>query len=426
MKFWKKDIDKTEGQPQDTAAEAPTAEVAAPATASAPAATEAGSGVKEENKTAQQQAATSNNAPAQQQAPASPGAPALPTADVIDLGQMFRQIAKQWKVFAIVLPIVFVLACLHIFNVPRYYTTSTSLAPEIESPAMGGSLSSIASSFGFDLSDMETTDAITPLLYPDLMDDNKFIVDLFKVQVATSDDSLHCDYYTYLTKHQEQPWTAGVRRWMRKHITGEPKPEGKQVKSAKGDDPYILPKKTDDIVNKIREDIKISVDKKTGVISITATAQDPLVCKTLADSVTRRLQEFITTYRTSKAQKDVDYYKHLREEAQKSYEQVRRKYAVMSDANQEAVLETVKSELEDMENDMQLKYNQYTTYDTQYQAAIAKLREKTPAFTTLKGANVPVKPAGPKRVLFIAEMLIVGFCITSLYVLRAIILPDKE
>lgn len=338
--------------------------------------------------------------------------------DYIDLRVAFREIKKRKKLFAIVLPVVFIFSCIHILNVPRYYTTSTSLAPEIDNPSASGGLSSIAASFGFDISEIQTTDAITPLLYPDLMEDNRFVVDLFKIQVGTSDDSIRCDYYAYLTKHQEHSWMDGVQKWVRDNITGQPKPQGKQVKNATGEDPYILPKKTDDVVKKIRDDIKISVDKKTGVISISATAQDPLVCKTLADSVTRRLQDFITTYRTSKAQKDVDYYMHLREEALKAYEKVRREYAVVADANQDVILESVKSELDDLENDMQLKYNQYTTYDTQYQAAVAKLREKTPAFTTLKGANVPVKPAGPKRMLFVLGMLILGCFITSLYILK--------
>ncbi|MGI6222587.1 MAG: chain-length determining protein [Prevotella sp.] len=336
-------------------------------------------------------------------------------ADVIDLRVVFRNILHHKKTFAIVLPIVFLISCLHILNVPRYYTTSISLAPEVENPTATGGLSSIASSFGIDLSQMQSTDAITPLLYPDLMDDNKFVTDLFNIDVSTCDDALHCTYYEYLTKYQEKAWYEKPLKWMKKHLFSSSKPTGKVVKSANGTNPYILPKATNDIVNSIRNNIKITVDKKTGVITLSATAQDPLICKTIADSVTLHLQEFITTYRTSKAQKDVIYYKHLRDEAKKAYETVRKKYAVVSDANQDVLLQTVKSELEDLENDMQLKYNQFTTYDTQYQAAIARLRENTPVFTTLKGANVPVLPAGPKRMLFVLGMTILAFIVVSLY-----------
>ena len=96
-------------------------------------------------------------------------------------------------------------------------------------------------------------------------------------------------------------------------------------------------------------------------------------------------------------------------ESQAAYEKVRRQYASFADANNDVIMESVKSKMEDMENDMQLKYNQYTAYNTQYQASIAKLRENTPVFTVLQGASVPVKPAGPKRMLSILGILTFSF-----------------
>ena len=50
-----------------------------------------------------------------------------------------------------------------------------------------------------------------------------------------------------------------------------------------------------------------------------------------------------------------------------------------------------------MENEMQLKYDAYTTLDKQLQAAKAKVQERTPAFTMIKGSSVPIKPAGPSQ-----------------------------
>ena len=140
-----------------------------------------------------------------------------------------------------------------------------------------------------------------------------------------------------------------------------------------------------------------------------------MACKIIADSVTSRLQKFITKYRTSKAQLEADHYKKLMNESLHEYEKVRAKYGAYSDANTDLILESVKSKLEDMENDMQLKYNQYTTYNTQYQASMAKVLERTPAFTTLKGAEVPIKPAGPKRMIFVFAMTFLAFVLVSLY-----------
>ena len=55
---------------------------------------------------------------------------------------------------------------------------------------------------------------------------------------------------------------------------------------------------------------------------------------------------------------------------------------------------------------------------TQYQAAKAKVQERTPAFTMIKGAAVPIKASEPKRMLFVAAMLFFALIGTSMYIIR--------
>ena len=153
------------------------------------------------------------------------------------------------------------------------------------------------------------------------------------------------------------------------------------------------------------------------MISINTKAQDALISKILADSVRTRLQAFITDYRTSKARTDLEYYKKLMEEAKASYEKARRLYGSYADANSEVILESYRAKQNDLENDMQLKYNNYTAMVTQYQAAKAKVQERTPAFTMIKGAAVPIKPSGPKRMIFVIAMTILAFLGTGFYIL---------
>jgi LPS O-antigen subunit length determinant protein (WzzB/FepE family) len=56
--------------------------------------------------------------------------------------------------------------------------------------------------------------------------------------------------------------------------------------------------------------------------------------------------------------------------------------------------------------------------ETQLQATKVKLQEKTPAFTTLKSATVPIRPAGPKRMLFVLGMMVLASMATAFYVMR--------
>jgi uncharacterized protein involved in exopolysaccharide biosynthesis len=90
----------------------------------------------------------------------------------------------------------------------------------------------------------------------------------------------------------------------------------------------------------------------------------------------------------------------------------------MADASTNITLRSVELKLEDIENDMQLKLNAYTTLNNQLQAAKAKVQEHTPAFTVIKGASVPIKPAGPKRMFFVLGMLILSVIVVSVYLVR--------
>lgn len=336
-------------------------------------------------------------------------------SEVIDLRIIFKKIWAKKKIYAIVLPVALVFSCAYILCIPRTYTSSLSLAPELNNSSnLGGTIGSLASSFGIDLGSMETTDAINPMLYPDLMEDNGFVVGLFNIKVATADGSVKCSYFDYLTKHQESPfWTKGIGSIKKLFAKEEVKAKG----GAKMN-PYMLSKKQDDVASAIRKGISISIDKKTAVITISTEAQDPLVCKTLADSVKERLQVFITNYRTSKARVDEQYYKTLASEAKSEYERARQLYGSYADANTDVILTSMRAKQEDLENDMQLKYNAYTAMTTQYQAAKAKVQERTPAFTVVKGAAVPIKATGPKRMIFVLGMLILAFILSTLYIIK--------
>ena len=340
--------------------------------------------------------------------------------EVIDLRVVFRKIWDNRKLFYKVLPIVFVLSCIYIFSLPRYYTSDIKLAPEMENSGANGTLGSIAASFGFDLSEMQTTDAITPLLYPDLMEDNGFVAGLMNIQVKSQDGEINANYHDYLKKHQKTAWWNYPLNWLKSLLPKKADTGGTDDGTY---DPYNLPKSEDDILSAARSKIGIAIDKKTGVISISVEDQDPLICRTMADSIKEKLQIFITDYRTNKARTDYEYYKKLTADAKQDYEKVRRYYASMADASTNVRLRSVELKMEDVENDMQLKLNAYTTINTQLQAAKAKVQEKTPAFTVLKGAAVPVKPAGPKRILFIAEMLFLACFVVSMYILKSILKP---
>lgn len=332
----------------------------------------------------------------------------------IDFGKIASKIWKHKKLFIINMLVAGIVSFALILCVPRYYSCEVKLAPETTNMNIGGGLSSLASSIGLNMGNLASQDAIVPELYPDLMESVDFCTAMFSVQVQTKDGSVKTNYYDYLTKHQKAAWWDKLIMAATNAL--KPKDEG----GAAGDtvNAFQLTRTQSEVAEGIKHIVSCKVDKKTDVITISVTDQDPLVCATIADSARVKLQEAIIKYRTSKARVDLDYAKNLNEEARRDYDEARQEYAAFYDTHQDLVLKSVESEVEDLENEMQLKYNVYQQTAQQVQLAAAKLQERTPAFTLLQSATVPIKPAGPKRMMFALFWMFVAFGGTLLYVYK--------
>ena len=339
----------------------------------------------------------------------------------IDFGKLFRDLLKHRRLFYKVLPITFVVSAVILISIPNYYNCKVILSPELSSSAQSNSLSSLASSFGIDIGKAGGgmgTEALFPSLYPDLVNSTDFKVSLFPVPVTIEGDKDEGEpdrtmsYYDYLKAEQKKPWWSVAYRGTIKWIVSLFKDEEPEKKL----DPFRLTKIQADIVKSLEKMIICDVDRKTMVITINVTDQNPVICATMADSVKTRLQDFITDYRTKKAKVDLAYNQKLFREAKERYEKARRLYAEYADANQDINLFTARQKLQDLENDLQLQYNAYTTVAQHLTAAEAKVQQETPAFTTLQSATVPVKKAGPKRALLCLVFLFLAFLATTAWI----------
>ena len=335
------------------------------------------------------------------------------TVPPIDFGKIFKDLLKHKTLYFKVLPVAFVLAAVYALSLPNYYQCTVKLAPELGANAKsGGSLAGLASSFGINLGGANSgADALSPTLYPDLMNSVDFKTSLFEVKVTREEDQKTFTYFDYLMNEQKFPWwTAGMKAFFELF--------GSKEKDANATvDPFKLTLAQANIVKMINKNVVCNVDKKTMVITINVTDQDALICATMADSVKTRLQKFITDYRTSKARVDLEYNKKVLKEAMAKYEEAREKYARFSDSHRDVSSQSAQTKLADLQNEMDLHQQIMQQVVAQMQQADMKVQQETPAFTTLQSATVPVLKAGPKRALMCLIFLFLAFLGTTVYIL---------
>lgn len=295
------------------------------------------------------------------------------------------------------------------FSIPKEYSASVTLAPERSGgKSVSGGLSALAGMAGINLGSSSSNDALSPELYPDIVKSVPFSIEMFEVKVKDKDGNLDTTLYEYLDEYQRQPWWGYITAapfqaigWVMKTIKGEKEEKGRKDDNV---DSFKLTKDQSDIIKAMGKRISVSVDKKTSVIKITTTMQDPLIAATVTNEVMEKLQEYITTYRTNKARKDLEFTQKLYEENMETYHKAQQEYAAYMDRNQNVSLRSAQTQQERLRNEMELAFNVYNQTAQQLQVAKAKVQEDTPVFTAVEAATVPLNAAKPSK-----PMILIGF-----------------
>lgn len=304
---------------------------------------------------------------------------------------------------------------------PRTYTTDVVVAPELSSGSMPEGLSDIASMVGVDLNsgNKSSVDAIYPQIYPDVISSNDFIVQLFNIPVTTEGARNSKTYFDHITKDAKKGFWDYPKTWMGniiKKMTGK-KDTTNLANASTNVDPVHLNKVQSDIRDAIRSQVTCVVDKKTNVITITAKDFDRFVSAEVADTVQKRLRNYIIEYRTKKFKQDVAYAQGLVDTAEAKYVKTRNAYTAFAEANTDVTQESFVTKRDELENNMQMRYTNYTQALQQLQMAQAKLREHTPVFTVIQEASVPFKPSGTPRSMIVAGYVLAGLFLDALWVL---------
>jgi LPS O-antigen subunit length determinant protein (WzzB/FepE family) len=315
------------------------------------------------------------------------------------------------------------------FSIPKEYTTSVMIAPEA-SDNKGGGLSSLASLAGINLNTSSGSDAIYPDLYPDIVSSTPFVTGLFDVPVRDMDGEINTTLYDYMDEYQRMPWWSYIISAPFKALSWTISLFKESEEEVDKLDPFQLTKEQTDIVKALSDHIGVSVDKKTGVTTISVTMQDPRISACLTDTVVNRLQSYIIDYRTNKARKDFHFQEKLFERKKKEYEQAQENYAKFADANKNIILQSYRAEQVRLENEMNLAYqvytsvaqqlqmaeayNVYTQVAQQLQMAKAKVQEITPVYTVVEPATIPVKASKPNKVMILLGVVfLVGIVCVS-------------
>ena len=332
----------------------------------------------------------------------------------IDLMDILRRIVGIRKAIYKAAGIGLLIGIVVAISIPKQYTVTVTLSPEMGSAKEGG-LSGLAASFlGNGVTMGDATDALNASLSADIVSSTPFLMELSAMKIpVTRNEVMTLD--TYLDE-ESSPWWSYVIGLSSMAIGGVKSlfisEEDEFMSSDKASHGTIeLSKKESVKIETLKRKIAASVDKKTAMTTVAVTFQNPKVAAIVADSVVGKLQEYIINYRTSKAKEDCVYLERLFKERQQEYYVAQKKYADYLDSHDNIILQSARAEQERLQNDMSLAYQVYSQVASQLQVARAKVQEEKPVFAVVEPAVVPLDPSGTSKKIYVLAFIFLSVCI---------------
>ncbi|MDR3127250.1 MAG: chain-length determining protein [Tannerellaceae bacterium] len=326
--------------------------------------------------------------------------------DLIELAQKFW---TARKFIGKVCGMAFAVAIVVAFSIPKEYSTVVKMAPEVGDAAKkAGALAALT---GMNLGGSSSGDAISPDLYPDVVQSIPFLVELFSAEVNYAGQMEGTPFYVYLTKyHREVWWSALVSlpiqgfKWCKDVLSLKMPVNDLQQQGF-----ISLTEEQQEVVKLLQKKVNVSVDKKTLVITATVSLQDPVISAQIAQLLTEKLQGYITNYRTQKAKQDYEFTLRAFTDAKINYYKAQEAYAAFEDANKNIISASYRTEQIRLQNDMSLAFGIYNTLAQKLEQDKLRIQEQTPVYTVFEPATVPLEASSPKKVLILAGFVFLAF-----------------
>lgn len=347
----------------------------------------------------------------------------------IDLIELAQYLWKERKLLIKACGVAVVVGLVVAFSIPKEYTTTVKLAPETEDASKKmSSLGGLAAMAGINLNSSMGSDAISPDLYPDVVQSTPFLLELFPVEVTNKKGTLTTSLYDYMDEYQKSAWWGYIVSAPFKALGAVMGLFSDEEESSSDKlDSFHLTKDQEEVLKSLKERVAVSVDKKTLVITASVQMQDPIISAQMTQVVLEKLQSYITQYRTQKVKKDLIFTEKVFGEAREAYYKAQQAYATFEDANRNIISSSYRTEQERLKNEMTLTFNVYNTLAQKLEQDKLRVQEQTPVYTVIEPASVPLKASSPKK-----PLILVGFVFLALFgtigylFIRNMFVPKEE
>ncbi len=280
---------------------------------------------------------------------------------------------------------------------PKEYTASSTMVPQVsDGSSSSGTLSSLASMAGIDLSANSGNDVIPPTLYPKVVQSVTFQLEMMNTPFAFEDVDHPVTLLDYNTNYAKpnalstiKKYTLGLPFVILGAIKGEEEEE--MVKSNGGEKTISLSKEQKNMRKFLSEKIVLNVDDKEGTMVLSSSFHSPSVAAQVAQKAQELLQETITELNVGKSEAQLKFLQERYDDKKEEFEAAQDELAVFRDRNKNVTSAMAQTQLQRLQSNYSLAFNVYSELAKQVETAEFQVKKDTPVFSVINPVIIPTE-----------------------------------
>ncbi|MEZ4699378.1 MAG: GNVR domain-containing protein [Rhodothermales bacterium] len=304
------------------------------------------------------------------------------------------------------------LALLFAIFAPSQYTAWSKVIREVENDAMSRNMGSLSLLRGFGLNLGGATTGLTATAYPEIAMSRE-------VRLAVVRDTFYFpDVDARMTFAAYSELEPGIGEMLFDYTIGLPRTLKRFLRrylipSAAGTGGAVLEhyptREEEEAMKEISELVSIGVDEESGLMTLAARTDNPLLSAQLAQSFVDHLVTRVREIRTKKSREDLLFIAQQFKAAEDSLKQAENALAAFDDRNVNPRSARLRTERDGLLRHVSFKSELYSDLQAQLTQAEIDLQRSEPVITVLEQPVPPMESSGPQRTLTLILGLVVGF-----------------
>jgi uncharacterized protein involved in exopolysaccharide biosynthesis len=179
-------------------------------------------------------------------------------------------------------------------------------------------------------------------------------------------------------------------------------------------------------INRIQEVVSTNVDSKSGLMTVSATAQSPSLAAEMARSFVKHLTTRVRAIRTQKIREQLRFVEMRFQEAQSELDRAEENLAAFLERNQNPTTASLRFRRDKLQRQVNFKEQLYSNLQNQVTQTRIELQRQQPVVTVVERPVAPLQKSAPNRPLIVLVSLAVGIILGTVGSFLAEMFQDRE